>query len=329
MNVRDDLAISRVIVSGATGFIGSRLIELLLDNNGDQQKSPHVTALVRERPQSDVWPDQSLNLKIGDLTNPESLVLQPDEMFDVVFHLAAATPERKTSKKTLIGVNLEGAKNLFSAICDRAKHFVYVSGIAVFEPADPSTRIIDENSPKNSHLEYVRIRTEAEEYLREGCKKHGIDFTVVHFADIVYGNGGAFKRVFLEQIRKGKFRIPGSGDYISNFIHLDDAAGVLLAVAQKRSETAGQSYLACDSKPAPFKVFVNYIADQFGVKHPGSAPIFLAKAAVGSELIEMLTRNIRASNAKIANLYKFQFPTFAVGLPDVVSQFKNEPSERQ
>ena len=68
------------------------------------------------------------------------------------------------------------------------------------------------------------------------------------------------------------------------------------------SDEKNQSYIASDSPPAPFRDFVNFIADQFEVKHPGTVPLILARAAVGSDLIKMLTRNIKASNGKIRRI---------------------------
>lgn len=265
----------------------------------------------------------------GNLTDPTSLIFNRMESgIDVVYHLAAVTPDSRASRQMLREVNLNGTKNLFNAVRNHAKHFVYVSGLAVFEPtgkerSDVSDNTVNEESPKSRQLQYIRIRLEAEEYLRENCAKNGIDFTVVYFPDIVYGNAGSFRRIFLEKISKGKFRIPGSGDHYTNFIHLDDAVGILIMLAANRDKTSNESYIASDSCPAPFKEFVNFIADELGAKRPGSVPLFLARVAVGSDLIKMLTKNTKASNQKIASLYNFQYPTYKTGIPHVVSQFRS------
>lgn len=347
---------SRVLVTGASGFIGSRLVQLLLSETAEpSQDGFEILALVRARsapgsssPNS--YADQAadnrphLTFVTGDLTEPVTLNFDEkdsgaglDSMIDVVYHLAAVTPESKANGKMLRAVNLDGTKNLFHAVSDRAKHFVYASGVAVFDPTTTTGTatasgdlsgssnivVINEETPKGSGMEYIKIRLEAEEFLRENCEKSGINLTVVYFPDIVYANSGSFRRIFLEQISKGKFRIPGSGDYHVNFIHREDAANILLAVAAKKNPSPkAESFIASDSEPAPFREFVNYIADQFGKKHPGSVPLFLAKAAVGSDLINMLTRNARASNEKISKIYQLQYPSFRSGIPQVVSEFK-------
>jgi nucleoside-diphosphate-sugar epimerase len=314
------------LVTGASGFIGSALVRRLSGSDLPSQ----VFALIRRAtssngPPANSWNSGQVTVLTGDLTVPSSLKFKESNI-KVIYHLAAAsvTSETRWKRHVLRDINLDGTKNLFDAVRDQAKHFVYVSGLAVFEPAGAGgLDSVNEKSPKGREPEYIRIRLEAEEYLRENCAKSGIDLTVVYLPDIVYGNGGNFRRIFLDQIRSGRFRIPGTGEYYKNFIHLDDAVGILITLALKRNLTANESYIASDSGPAPFKEFVSFIADELGVRRPGSVPLFLAKAAVGSDLIKMLTKSSRASNEKISSLYEFQYPTFRTGLPPVVSQFKS------
>jgi UDP-glucose 4-epimerase len=317
--------LSKVLVTGAAGFVGSRLVELLAES-GDTT----VYAFVRKGGSgipggvSRFLDTGRVKVLTGDLADAAGLNIDSDlGPFDAVFHLASATPYSRAGRGSLHGVNLAGTRNLFDAVRQRVKHFVYVSGVAVFEPRDSADRTINEESPKSREMEYVKTRLEAEEYLRENCASAGIGFTVVYLPDIVYGNGGSFRRIFLEQISKGKFRVPGSGNYHINLVHLEDAVNILAAIAAKRSQTANNTYIASDSNPAPFREFVDFIADELGAKRPGSAPLFLAKAVVGSELIKMLIKDTRASNKKISKFYDFRYPTYRTGIPDVVSQFKS------
>jgi nucleoside-diphosphate-sugar epimerase len=293
----------KALVTGASGFIGSALVRRLSESD----LTPQVFALIRRATSSNgspanSWGPARVSVLTGDLTNPASLKFKDSEM-EVIYHLAAAavTSETRWKRHILRDINLDGTKNLFDAIRDYAKHFVYVSGLAVFEPngADCLDDSVNEKSPKGRQPEYIKIRLEAEAYLRENCAKSGIDLTVVYLPDIVYGNGGSFRRIFLEQISSGRFRIPGSGEYYK------------------------ESYIASDSGPAPFKEFVSFIADELGVRRPGSVPLFLARAAVGSDLIKMLIKSTRASNEKISSLYEFQYPTYRTGIPHIVSQFKS------
>jgi nucleoside-diphosphate-sugar epimerase len=112
MNLKD----TRILVTGATGFIGSRLAQKLFDSG------TNVTILARKNQENSPF-----KIIVNDLTNPN---LQFEQKFDVVCHLASVTPLEK-NKKIIQSVNYDGVRNLFSAVSG-AKLFVYISGLAVF-----------------------------------------------------------------------------------------------------------------------------------------------------------------------------------------------------
>ena len=117
----------KVLVTGAAGFIGSRLASKLAKKNHE------VFGLVLENNLSD--PD--VKMIQGDLANPDFEI--PEEKFDAVFHLAALTPMEKSKKKNR-KVNFEGTVNLFNKIKGKTNFLVYVSGLGVF--GDPGEKIV-------------------------------------------------------------------------------------------------------------------------------------------------------------------------------------------
>lgn len=295
MNLKD----ARILVTGGTGFIGSTLAQKLHDSGAD------VTILARKK-------QNNLPFKIilDDITNPN---LHFEPKFDIVCHLASVTPLEK-NKKIIQSVNYDGVKNLFSAVSG-ARLFVYVSGLAVF---DPKYDTIMETTPKKSDTEFIKTRIMAQEFLEENCKKSGINFSVAYLGDIVYGNGGFFKSMIIDRMQKGTFRIPGNGKYIKNFIHVEDVIGALIAIIQKEEP---HSYILTDSKPTPFVEFLNYVSDNLGVKKPKTVPTALAKLVLGSDAIKLLTRSVSASNHKISQIYDFKFHSYKEGLSNLFPKF--------
>lgn len=187
----------KVLVTGASGFVGSRLVDRLV------QRGDKVTALVREGKAT----NPQARAVVGDVTYPDFDF--EDDSYDAVFHLAAVWPGEK-DKKVQRKVNFDGTVNVLSKVRDKAKFFVYVSGLGVF--GDTKGKEIDEDTPLNPNTDYAKIRVEAEQYLEENCKQFGIPFAVAYLGD-VYGNGGWFKSMMIERLKRNSFRVLGSGKY--------------------------------------------------------------------------------------------------------------------
>ena len=272
-----------VLVTGATGFIGSRLVEELIN------KGYEVTSLIRKGKEGNL----KSKIVYGDLT--EKIDFKNLE-FDCIFHLASHTPLEK-NKKILEKVNFDGTKKLFNEIKSKTKSIIYISGLGVY--GETGEVIVDENQKYNPNTDFVKIRLDAEKYLKENSDKHKIDFAVVHFGD-VYGPDGWFYEMLVKRLKKNTFRMPKGGKYYKGFVHVDDAVGSMIAVLENKR--FGESFIVADSNPVTFKEFANFTADQINVKHPGSVPMFLAKAILGGDLIKLLTTSMKVSNKKISKI---------------------------
>ena len=293
----------KALVTGATGFIGSRLVTKLVD------RGVSVTCLVR----SGSIQNPAVKTVNGDLTYPDFIL--PDEKYDIVYHLAAVWPGEKDKKKART-VNYDGSVNLFTLIKEKAKFLVYVSGLGVF--GDPKN-IVDENSTLQPHTEYSKTRLEVQRFLESSCKEKNIDFSVAYLGD-VYGNGGWFKSILIDRLQNGSFRLPAGGEYYRSFIHVDDVITALVAIAEKNA--INQSFVVTDSNPVVFKDFVNFVCDEMKVKHPGSVPALLAKAVMGGDFVKLLTTSVKTTNKKISTICEFVYPSYKEGIHSVIAEMK-------
>jgi len=289
-----------VLVTGASGFIGSKLVGRLAEGGHA------VTALVNK---NDISVPQ-IRMVRGDVSD-RSLAFDGD--FDVVYHLAAVTPLQK-DRKVQQRVNFGGTVNLFDKIKDGSRHVVYASGVGVF--GDSSNQIIDESAEKNPDTEFAKIRLAAERFLEKKCREASIGFTATYFGE-VYGNGGWFTAQLVDRMKSGKFKMPRAGNYFRSFVHVDDAVSALVAIGEKQRRD--EDFIVADSQPALFRDFANFVADGIGVKRPGSVPGFLAKAVLGGDAVKLLTTPTRASNKKISELVEMKFPTYREGLAQVLA----------
>jgi nucleoside-diphosphate-sugar epimerase len=295
-----------VFVTGATGFIGSKLVEKLVE------RKYNVTSLIRKGKESHPKSEKI----IADLTDTKLSI--PLEQTDCVFHLASHTPLEK-NKKILEKVNLQGTKNLFDQIKDKTKSFIYISGLGVY--GETGDKVVDESFPYNPNTDFVKIRLEAQKFLEKNCKEMGINFSVIHFGD-VYGTRGWFFEFMIKRLLKNTFRLPKNGDYYKGFVHVEDAVGAMISILEKNSKD--ETFIVSDSTPATFREFTDFTADQIGVRHPGKVPVFLAKAVLGGDLIKLLMTSMKVSNEKISKMYDFSFPSYKEGIPDVISDLKSK-----
>jgi len=108
----------KVALTGADGLVGSRIIELL---KNDFEFIP--------------LPQKSMD--ITDKTQVDNALKNLD--FDIFFHLAAFTnvPGAETNKELCFKINRDGTKNVFEAVNQKQKKFVYVSTDFVFDGINP------------------------------------------------------------------------------------------------------------------------------------------------------------------------------------------------
>lgn len=309
----------RVVVTGATGFIGIRLVERLL-KRGDE-----VTCLVRRH---DAIPSlKAMGVQkciVGDITNRERMMKAFHDVddVDVLFHLAALNPLIR-DKRMQYDVNINGMRNLIDAIATikGLSRVVYAQGMGVFGDAHGS--MVDENTPYRPETWFTRLRGEAERMLWDASKDKGFSTSIAILGD-VYGDGGWFANILVKGLMKGMlgFMIPGSGDYYRCLIHVDDAVEALALMAD--ANIGNERFIVCDDEPCMFRNFVYYTANTLGVKRPASAPSWLARLLLGRDVIDTLTASVRASNMKVKSILnlRLRYPDYRIGVRSVIDEIR-------
>jgi len=175
----------KILVTGATGFIGSQLV-IKLASTGDD-----ITILVRKS--SDLRPLESVlnNITVlyGDLAN-RGAIGEAMKGVDQVYHSAGLTYMGDKKNALLYRINVEGTQNILDAALEAGvKRVVHVSSITAVGIA--KNRVpVDESVRWNFdeiNLEYARTKHLAEIAVAEAVKK-GLDCVIVNPA-FVFGAG--------------------------------------------------------------------------------------------------------------------------------------------
>jgi nucleoside-diphosphate-sugar epimerase len=127
------------------------------------------------------------------------------------------------------------------------------------------------------------------------------------------GSGMAPDGEQTQMIRKRKFPLVGNGEGVWSFLHTTDIATATLAAIEHGRP--GETYNIVDDEPAPAKVWLPFVADTLGAKHPRKVPAWVAKFVASPAAVAMMTESRGASNAKAkAELgWKPSYPSWREG----------------
>ncbi len=151
---------------------------------------------------------------------------------------------------------------------------------------------LDPDPPKGMERTLAAIR----ELERTVTSAEGIEGIVLRYGGF-YGPGTSLapEGEQLEAVRSRKFPVVGSGDGITSFIHIEDAAAATaLAVAHGEPGL----YNVVDDEPAPVREWLPALADEVGARRPMRVPRWIGRLLAGKAMATMLTEGRGASNAK-------------------------------
>jgi nucleoside-diphosphate-sugar epimerase len=284
----------RVLVTGATGFIGRRVAARLL-------LSGHtVTGTTRSPEGAKALEALGITAAVGDLLDPIehwTPILRAASP-DVVVHLAAEIATQRRAR-LLWDVDVEGTRRLVAACLDARgrwgfpQRFVLAGTVVV---GDPKGAVLTESEALVPTTAYGRAKLEAERIVRE-ASEGGLAPTIVRPSH-VYGAGGWFANI-VRDMRRGRFFVPGDGSNQWDLVHVDDVASAFLHVVDAGDATAARVYHVVDDTPISMRAFFDATAEALGVSRPRSVPRWLARLVAGAGPIAAAVRSARSSNARL------------------------------
>ncbi len=325
----------KILITGATGFIGNHLIQHLL------QKNVTIRALIRDTKKSTNLPKE-IEIVEGDLTNADSLHGICTGI-ETVYHLAGYAHAWADNNPAFTNqhnsINLQGSKNILNeAIRSNVKKFIFFSSVKAVRDSE---QCIDEQyiSPPNSP--YGIAKREAEKWILDTAKTHKIHACILR-PSLVYGP--AWKGnldSMLRSIDRGYFPpLPETHNRRSLISVTDICHAALLAADNPKAN--GQIYFVTDGQYYSTRELYVLMRQALGKQVPRwHVPLWFFKvlASIGDIGKKMTGRRLPFNSDAMSKLFgSAQYDSQAIQrdlgfkpnydlqkmLPDIIAAYRNQ-----
>lgn len=226
-----------IIVTGATGFVGRRLIQLLVAAYG----ASSILCLAYDQADNElertgraILDELGVSYIPVDLVSGRGLENIPKSP-RMVFHLASNTETGATDHS----INDVGTRRLVEALSPMSPdcHFIFTSTIAVSDHREDDSIPVDENTPLlRPFNDYGRRKLVAENYLRKCALEMGFPVSIVRLS-AVFGKGtrgdglfASLSRMVARDALVARLNYPGK----LSFINVDDIAHILVMLSSRQ-----------------------------------------------------------------------------------------------
>ncbi|HXJ93923.1 MAG TPA: NAD-dependent epimerase/dehydratase family protein [Terriglobia bacterium] len=257
----------RILVTGATGFIGGQVACRLLSENRP------VRVMARRIEKAADLEKLGAEVVMGDLGD-EDLLERAAQGCAVVIHCAAQVADRPT-RAEYQGPNVGGTENILIASAKaEVKRFVYLSSIAVF--GLPASGEITDESPRGPAGEsYSDSKYDAEEAVWSFSRARGLPVTVLR-PSCVYGPRSPYWSIIpFKRIRRGKMQLIAEGRGAFNYVYIENLVDAIL-LATEDDRALGQAFIVNDGVTT-WQEFFTYYARLTGRQKLPSVPLAVAK----------------------------------------------------
>ena len=243
----------KALVTGATGFLGSHLVDALI------AKGYAVTALVRKTSNINLLRKRDVELRYGDITAENTL---PDAVKDskMVYHCAANVSDWG-APQTFFQANVKGTENLLKASLEAGvDRFVHASSLTVLD-VTKNHRQSDESHPYPDKFfdSYTETKVLAEKLVMRYYQEQGLSTSIIR-PSIIWGPGDTIVLPRLGRlIKSGKFFFVGKGNQSVSISHVSNVVEALI-LAGTRKEADGEVYNITDGEEIIFREFIDALA---------------------------------------------------------------------
>ena len=253
------------------------------------EKGERIKALVRPTSNTEFLEELGVDIVVGDLLDRSTLM---DHLQDVhtVYHIAANVDDF-SSKEEIIGVNVEGTRNLAEEFAaTNGKRFVYLSSTGVYGLRIPlESQPVPETYPPNPTTVYQQSKLGGEEVLFEIHNEYDIGLVVIRSPSIFGPRDVVTTLKLALKLKDHGAPIVGSGDSLLALSYVKDVVEALI-LAGREEDTIGEIYNVTSVSTTCGEYFQT-ICDMMGYPTPRKIPYRFALAlGLAAETMTRLRR---------------------------------------
>ena len=320
----------RVLVTGATGFVGSALVEELLKNG------ILVTALVRD---FSIIGSDGLNPIVGDLNDIENIASSLFEGVECVVHAAARAHIVQDNSKNAVTDYLKTNRDATLKLAELAskhgvKRFVFLSSIKVNGEKTPKDGFFLPDSGLHPRDPYGLSKYEAELGVKNIGTQTGMEYVIIR-PPLVYGpkvKGNFASMLFW--LRRGVPMPFASVENKRSLVALDNLVDFIILCANKKQspKAANQVFLISDDRDLSIPELMRLIAEAYQFKlRLFPVPLYLLKWVAiifgKTEIIERLVGNLQVDSSKVRELTGWQPIVSIEEQLNKMAQFSENPDK--
>ncbi len=273
----DQLNGRTILVTGATGLVGSLLVKALAYRNQNKSAGMRILAMIRNREKADDIfgsdaEESGIQYVIGDIRDSISI----DGNVDFIIHGASITQSKEMVSHPVetIFIAVDGTKNVLELAKEKqVKSMVYISSMEMYGITDPQKALITENDL--GYINHLSVRSSYSEGKRccemicaAYCKEYGIPVKIARLAQ-TFGAGVSHSenRVFAQFAKHAlngeDIVLHTKGESYGNYCYTADVVRGLLCLLTK-GEDAEAYTLVNEETTRQIKDMALMVADKFG-----------------------------------------------------------------
>jgi nucleoside-diphosphate-sugar epimerase len=271
-----------ILVTGATGFLGSALTTELLKCQigvGQPQEvsrsdAPTLRILARHEKKALQQFGDRVEIITGDIIDKEQVQRAIDGV-TTIYHCAGRLYHPSVPTTLYYQTHVEGTATLLKACQGQAqlRRLVHISTTGVHGITD--TTPVTEDAPFAPTNPYEATKLEGELLALKAHQEHGLPVSVVR-PGLVYGPGDLHLLGFFRAIKKGLFRVIDGGKALLHPVYINDMVAAMLLCGEQ-PQAVGRVYSIAGDHPITIRELATSIAHALDQKFPaGSIPLWLA-----------------------------------------------------